>query len=51
MRELVALLDSFQFTACPKYWQAFDLARRLFREGVIDHKYGELYAPISGWQD
>ena len=43
---LVALLNAYQLTGDPKYWQAFDLQARFFMERFADHQYGEVYTAI-----
>ena len=43
---LVALLNAYQLTGDPKYWQAFDLEARFFMERFVDHQYGEVYTAI-----
>jgi mannobiose 2-epimerase len=44
---LVALLNSYQLTGDPKYWQAFDLQARFFTEHFLDLRHGEVYTAIS----
>jgi mannose/cellobiose epimerase-like protein (N-acyl-D-glucosamine 2-epimerase family) len=43
---LVALLNSYQLTGDPKYWQAFDLQARFFMDRFTDHQYGEVYTAL-----
>ena len=43
---LVGLLNSYQLTGDPKYWQAFDLEARFFMERFSDHQYGEVYTAL-----
>jgi len=43
---LVALLNAYQFTGDPEYWQAFDLEARFFMDRFMDHRYGEVYTAI-----
>jgi mannobiose 2-epimerase len=44
---LVGLLNAYQLTGDPKYWQAFDLEARFFMERFVDHQFGEVYTAIS----
>jgi cellobiose epimerase len=43
---MVALLNSYQLTGDPKYWQAFDLEARFFMDRWVDHQYGEVYTAL-----
>lgn len=43
---LVALLNSYQLTGDPKYWQAFGLQARFFIDHFSDHQYGEVYTAL-----
>jgi mannobiose 2-epimerase len=43
---MVALLNSYQLTGDPKYWQAFDLEARFFIDRWVDHQYGEVYTAL-----
>ena len=42
----VALLNAYQLTGDPKYWQAFDLEARFVLERFVDHQYGEVYTAV-----
>jgi mannobiose 2-epimerase len=44
---LVGLLNAYQLTGDPKYWQAFDLEARFFMERFVDHQFGEVYTAVS----
>ena len=44
---LVGLLNAYQLTGDPKYWQAFDLEARFFIERFVDQQFGEIYTAIS----
>jgi mannobiose 2-epimerase len=43
---MVALLNAYQLTGDPKYWQSFDLEARFFVEHFVDHQYGEVYTAL-----
>jgi mannobiose 2-epimerase len=43
---LVALLNAYQMTGDPKYWQAFDLEARFFLDRFSDHEHGEVYTAL-----
>jgi cellobiose epimerase len=43
---MVALLNAYQLTGDPKYWQSFDLEARFFMEHFVDHQYGEVYTAL-----
>ncbi|MGA8213392.1 MAG: AGE family epimerase/isomerase [Candidatus Sulfotelmatobacter sp.] len=43
---MVALLNAYQLTGDPKYWQSFDLEARFFMERFVDHQYGEVYTAL-----
>ena len=44
---LVGLLNAYQLTGDPKYWQAFDLEARFFMDRFVDNQFGEVYTAIS----
>jgi mannobiose 2-epimerase len=44
---LVGLLNAYQLTGDPKYWEAFNLEARFFMEHFVDHQFGEVYTAIS----
>jgi len=43
---LVGLLNAYQLTRDPKYWQAFETEACFFMEHFVDHQYGEVYTAI-----
>jgi mannobiose 2-epimerase len=44
---LVALLNAYQLTGDPKYWQAFQLQADFFMNKWVDHQYGEVYTALN----
>jgi len=44
---LVALLNAFQMTADPKYWDAFEKQGRFIEGNFVDREYGEWYTSIT----
>jgi mannobiose 2-epimerase len=43
---LVALVNAYELTGDPKYWQGFDLEARFFMDRFVDHQHGEVYTAI-----
>lgn len=44
---LVGLLNAYQLTANPKYWQAFEKQARFVLDNFTDYKHGEWYSSID----